>query len=129
VDRLTGEVAWIAKQTVLEVQAVASNARRALGRRPDDGRLARLVDELEETGNRVMPDRLVSLSDPDARPIRKGKPHHPTQVGYTALVAEEERGSSPTIRSSRQPSGRAAAGPGGQARCRGDRPRCGHGGW
>jgi hypothetical protein len=26
------------------------------------------------TGNRVIPDRLVSLSDPDARPIRKGKP-------------------------------------------------------
>jgi transposase, IS5 family len=108
VDRLTGEVARMAKQTVREVQAVARNARRALGRRPDDGRLARLVDELEETvghagrllwqtdqrlaGNRVIPDRLVSLSDPDARPIRKGKPQHPTQFGYTALVAEEERG-------------------------------------
>jgi IS5 family transposase len=43
-------------------------------------------------GNRVNPDRLVSLSDPDARPIRKGKPGHPTQFGYTLLVAEDERG-------------------------------------
>jgi IS5 family transposase len=108
VDRLTGEVARIAKQTVRQVQAVRRNARRALTRRDGDGRLRRLVDELEETivhtqrllwqtdqrlaGNRVIADRLVSLSDPHARPIRKGKPQHPTQFGYTALVAEEERG-------------------------------------
>jgi IS5 family transposase len=44
------------------------------------------------SGNRVIPNRLVSLSDPDARQIRKGKPQHPTQFGYTLLVAEDERG-------------------------------------
>jgi transposase, IS5 family len=108
VDRLTGEVAAITKQTLRQVQVVAGNARRALARRPGDGRLGRLVGELEETiaatgrllaqtdqrlaGNRVIPDRLVSLADPDARPIRKGKPQHPTQFGYTLLVAEDERG-------------------------------------
>jgi IS5 family transposase len=32
------------------------------------------------------------LSDPDARPIRKGKPRAPTEFGYTLLVAEDERG-------------------------------------
>jgi IS5 family transposase len=90
------------------VQVVAGNARRAGARRAGDGRLGRLVGELEETiaatqrllaqtdqrlaGNRVIPDRLVSLSDPDARPIRKGKPQHPTQFGYTLLLAEDERG-------------------------------------
>jgi hypothetical protein len=36
--------------------------------------------------------RLVSLADPDARPIRKGKPGRPTEFGYTLLLAEEERG-------------------------------------
>jgi transposase, IS5 family len=40
----------------------------------------------------VIADRLVSLADPDARPIRKGKPRHPTQFGYSLLVAEDERG-------------------------------------
>jgi len=40
----------------------------------------------------VIPDRLVSLCDPDARPIRKGKPQHPTQFGYTLLLGEDERG-------------------------------------
>jgi IS5 family transposase len=108
IDRLTGEVAGIARQSLREVQAVARNARGALARRPGDGRLGRLVDELAETidatqrllaqtaqrlaGNRVIPDRLVSLADPDARPIRKGKPRHPTQFGYTLLLAEDERG-------------------------------------
>jgi IS5 family transposase len=108
VDRLTGEVAGLARQTLREVQAVLRNARRALVRRPGDGRLGRLVGELQETigattrllgqtdqrlaGNRVIPDRLVSLSDPDARPIRKGKPGRPTEFGYTLLVAEDERG-------------------------------------
>jgi transposase, IS5 family len=108
VDRLTGEVAGIARQSLREVQAVARNARGALARRPGDGRLGRLVGELAETiaatqrllaqtdqrlaGNRVIADRLVSLADPDARPIRKGKPRHPTQFGYTLLLAEDERG-------------------------------------
>jgi transposase, IS5 family len=108
VDRLTGEVARIARHSLREVQVLVHNARRALARRPHDRRLGRLVGELQETiaatgrllaqtdqrvaGNRVIPDRLVSLSDPDARPIRKGKPRTPTQFGYTLLLAEDERG-------------------------------------
>src|SRR5215216_1816128 len=108
VDRLTGEVAAIARRTLREVQVVARNARRAGARRSGDGRLGRLIGELAETigatqrllaqtdqrlaGNRVIPDRLVSLSDPDARPIRKGKPRTPTQFGYALLLAEDERG-------------------------------------
>jgi transposase, IS5 family len=108
VDRLTGQVATIARCALRQVQAVARNARRALSRRPGDGRLGRLVGDLAETitatqrllaqtdqrlaGDRVIPDRQVSLADPDARPIRKGKPQHPTQFGYTLLLAEEEHG-------------------------------------
>ena len=108
VQRVTAELAGLARQTLRQVQPVWRNARRALRRRPQDGRLARLVDELDETmthtqrlldqtgqrlqGERVIPDRLVSLADPDARPIRKGKPQRPTEFGYTALVAADERG-------------------------------------
>ncbi|MFI0909853.1 ISNCY family transposase [Streptomyces abikoensis] len=107
IDRLTGEVAAIARATLRDVAAVERNARRALSTRPS-GRLVRLVGELARTvagtrrlleqtaqrlaGERTIPDRLVSLADPDARPIRKGKRQHPTQFGYTALVAEDERG-------------------------------------
>jgi transposase, IS5 family len=87
---------------------VAHAARRARRARPRDGHLGRLVERLEETtsvtsrlldqtgqrlaGNRVIGDRLVSLSDPDARPIRKGKPGRPTEFGYTLLLGECERG-------------------------------------
>ena len=108
VDRLTGQVAAIARRTLRDVQGVARTARRTLARRSGDGRLGWLVGELEETitqtnrllaqtdqrlgGNRVIADRLVSLADPDARPIRKGKPRHPTQFGDSLLLAEEERG-------------------------------------
>jgi IS5 family transposase len=108
VDRLTAQVARIARHTLRDVQMVARTARRARRRRPGDGRLGRLVDELEATiaatgrlltqtdqrlaGNRVIPDRLVSLCDLDARPIRKGKPRHPTQFGSSLLLAEDDRG-------------------------------------
>src|SRR4029453_5488730 len=83
VDQLTGEVAQVARHTLKQVQAVAHNAGRAVRRRPGDGRLRRLGEELAETiaatgrllaqtdqrlaGHRVIPDRLVSLADPDAR--------------------------------------------------------------
>jgi transposase, IS5 family len=93
---------------VAQAEQVVRNARRALAKRPGDGRLGRLVGRLDETttatcqlleqarqrlsGNRVIPDRLVSLADPDARPIRKGKPQRPTEFGYTMLVGECERG-------------------------------------
>ena len=33
-------------------------------------------------------DRLVSIADPDARPIRKGKLGKPTEFGYVAQIAE-----------------------------------------
>jgi IS5 family transposase len=108
IDRLTAQVAAIARRTLAQAERVARNARRTLGRRPGDGRLRRLVARLEETttqthrlldqtrqrlrGNRVIHDRLISLADPDARPIRKGKPHKPTEFGYTLLLAEDERG-------------------------------------
>src|SRR6266704_6257324 len=105
VDRLTAEVATIARQSLREVAAVSRAAHRASARRPGDGWLARLAGQLDQTvtlterllwqtqqrlaGNRAIPDRVVSLADPDARPIRKGKPQHPTQFGYTLLLGED----------------------------------------
>jgi IS5 family transposase len=76
IDRLTGEIATVARATLREVAAVERNARRALGKRPS-GRLKRLLGELAETvegsrrllaqtalrlaGIRTIPDRMVSL--------------------------------------------------------------------
>jgi transposase, IS5 family len=108
IDRLTAQVAAIARRALTQAERVGRNARRARAKRSSDGRLRRLVERLEEAtaatrrllaqtrqrlaGNRVIGDRLVSLADPDARPIRKGKPGRPTEFGYTVLLAECERG-------------------------------------
>jgi IS5 family transposase len=77
-----------------------------LTRRLGEWAACRLIGDLEETigaTRRLLPQtdqrlqpgeprRLVSLTDPDARPIRKGKPQHPPQFGYTLLLVEDERG-------------------------------------
>jgi hypothetical protein len=49
IDRLTAQVAQITRRTLAQAERVARNARRALGRRPGDGRLRRLVARLKET--------------------------------------------------------------------------------
>ena len=42
-------------------------------------------------GDRI-PDRMVSVADPDARPIKKGKLGHPVQFGYKVQIVEAENG-------------------------------------
>ena len=63
-------------------------------------RTASQLEELAERCRRVawqidrrarnlkISDRLVSISDPDARPIRKGKLGKPTEFGYVAQICE-----------------------------------------
>ena len=104
-DRLTGEIAKRAKQTVREARTLARNARRAARRkRVSVALVERLERELEAAeqilaqtdlrlaGQRTIPDRRVSLVDPDARPIRIGSPVRPTQFGYKARVADTAEG-------------------------------------
>jgi transposase, IS5 family len=40
----------------------------------------------------VIPNRRVSLVDPDARPLRMGHPRRPTEFGYKARVADTAEG-------------------------------------
>lgn len=95
-----------------EAAAVLRNGRRALARIADGrlrGRCRRALDELETTIRRairiadqtqtrlagVTPDsgsRLVSLHDPDARPIRMGRIDRPVEFGYKAQVVDNDDG-------------------------------------
>jgi IS5 family transposase len=94
-----------------EASAVVANARRKLAREGRDasGRLGLLVAELEtllarnarvvdQTRTRLSgttPDgatRLVSLHDPDARPIAKGRLGKPVEFGYKAQVIDNADG-------------------------------------
>jgi IS5 family transposase len=98
--RTTGELADLALKAVGDATRVARNARHLAhcGEQPT-GKLARLVEELETTIARTttvigqtrtrlagqIPDgatRLVSLHDPDARPIVKGRLGKPVEFGY-----------------------------------------------
>jgi IS5 family transposase len=111
VQRITGELADLAARAIQDAAPLLRNARRAsakaTGRRA--GQLRRAIDELAttlrhtttvvaQTRSRlagVMPDsatRVVSLHDPDARPIRRGRLGHPTEFGYKAQVVDNDDG-------------------------------------
>ena len=109
--RTTGELADLAVLAVGDATRVTRNARRHLARTGEQpsGKLARLVEELETTIQRTgqvitqtrtrlagqTPDgatRLVSLHDPHARPIVKGRLGKPVEFGYKAQVADNPDG-------------------------------------
>lgn len=111
VKAITGELADLAETAVSEACAVARNARRAVARRGAvaAGRLRSAVDELETTLARVGTvisqtrtrlsgqkvdgaTRLVSLHDPDARPIVKGRLGKPVEFGYKTQVLDNPDG-------------------------------------
>jgi transposase, IS5 family len=88
--------------SVREARALAAQARAAARGRGAQAKL-RAAQQLEELADRCqrvatqiqqrsrgekITDRLVSLSDPDARPIRKGKLGKPNEFGYVVQVAE-----------------------------------------
>jgi IS5 family transposase len=112
IRRVTGELAGLAETTAVQATAVLRNGRRALPKAISGrmrGRLRRALDELAATIGRTakiaaqartrlagqVPEgatRLVSLHDPDARPIRKGRIDKPVEFGYKAQVADNEDG-------------------------------------
>jgi IS5 family transposase len=111
VKAINADMAVLASKAVNEARRVAANARRTLRQLGESApaKLARVVHDLEITASRVeqiarhtrqrikgiTPDgatRLVSLHDPDARPIRKGRLGKPVEFGYKAQVVDNEDG-------------------------------------
>jgi transposase, IS5 family len=100
--RLTGEAGQLVEHSIREARRVADRLRRRARGRGAQTKLAaaRRLDELADRAGKVarqirqrlagerITDRLVSLSDPDARPIRKGKLRAPTEFGYVIQLAE-----------------------------------------
>ena len=102
VMKLNTQAGRVLARSVGEARALAAQARAsARGRRARAKlRAVRRVEDLADRCQRVatqiqqrqrgekISDRLVSLADPDARPIRKGKLGTPNQFGYVAQLAE-----------------------------------------
>ena len=100
--RLTGEAGRLVERSIGQARKVAERLRRRARGRGADTKLAaaRRVEEAADraskvaaqirkrTGGEKIRDRLVSLADPDARPIRKGKLRAPTEFGYVVQLAE-----------------------------------------
>ena len=117
ISRVTGELAGLAETTAAQAAGVLRNGRRAVPQALSGrmrGRLRRALAELTVTIERTativaqvrtrlagqMPDgatRLVSLHDPDARPIRKGRIDRPVSSGTRPRSATTTTASSWTM--------------------------------
>ncbi len=110
--KLTGETGTLLKQSINEAHKLAATARRRARGRGARTKLAaaqkleELADRCEKVTDQItkrvngetITDRLVSLWDPDARPIRKGKLGKPNEFGYVDQLCEITANTKPGAR-------------------------------
>ena len=99
---LTAQTGKLLERSVREARKLAATARRRARGRGARAKLkaARALEELADRCEKVteqirkrikgekITDRLISLWDPDARPIRKGKLGKPNEFGYVDQLCE-----------------------------------------
>ncbi len=100
--KLTARTGKLLEQSIRETRRLAAVARRrargrgAQAKRKAAAQLEELANRCEKVASQIkqrvagepIKDRLVSLADPDARPIRKGKLGKPNEFGYVTQLAE-----------------------------------------
>ena len=103
VRRITGDLARIAQRTVRDARALAEAlaasgeaTRQRLATKLETlcERTARVIEQAKQVnaGQRQIPDRLVSIHDPDARPITRGKLGKRVEFGYKVRLTESDEG-------------------------------------
>jgi transposase, IS5 family len=99
---LTEQTGQLLERSIREARKLAKTARtKARGRGAAAkikaaGQLEQLADHCEKVAEQIrkrvkgqpISDRLVSIADPDARPIRKGKLGKPNEFGYVSQICE-----------------------------------------
>jgi transposase, IS5 family len=109
---LNVEAGRLLRRSACEARRLAKTARsKARGRGAQAKlRAASKLEELAERCERIaeqtaqrlrgekITDRIVSLADPDARPIRKGKAGKPNEFGYVAQICEVTQNTKPGAR-------------------------------
>lgn len=99
---MTAKTGRLLEESIKEARRLAARGRdRSRGRGAKTKlatvrTLVELADRCEKIARQIkqrvagepITDRLVSLSDPDARPIRKGKLGKPNEFGYVAQICE-----------------------------------------
>jgi len=110
--KLTAETGELLERSVKEARRLAVLARhRARGRGAQvklkaAAAMQEMADRCEKVARQIrqrvagepIKDRIVSLHDPDARPIRKGKLGKPTEFGYVSQLAEVTENTKPGAR-------------------------------
>jgi len=100
--KLTGETGKLLERSVKEARKLAATARRRARGRGARAKLKaaqaleQLADRCEKVTDQInkrlkgekITNRLISLRDPDARPIRKGKLGKPNEFGYVDQLCE-----------------------------------------
>ena len=100
--KLTQQTGEPLERSIKEARRLAAIARRkargrgAAAKLKAAGALEGMADRCEKVAKQIkqrvagepIKDRIVSLSDPDARPIRKGKLGKPTEFGFVSQLAE-----------------------------------------
>lgn len=108
IDQITKKIINTTETALKEAAKVLKNAKHKIWRDGENAssKTKHLVENLKKqiegvdkiinqskqvvSGNRVIPDRVVSIHDTDARPIKKGKPRNPTEFGYKVIIQETE---------------------------------------
>jgi IS5 family transposase len=110
--KLTQQTGQLLARSVTEARQLAAEARRRARGRGARAKLnaARKFEKLADRCEKVLEqitkrikgekitDRLISLWDPDARPIRKGKLSQPNQFGYVDQLCEITANTKPGAR-------------------------------
>lgn len=107
VNQITSELVKVAQDTLKRAGSVVRGAKVALAKGNQRVK-GRIIDELQKTreilkqvieqaqmviaGNRHIPNRLVSIYDLKARPIKKGKRGKPVEFGRKVSVHTNEQG-------------------------------------
>ncbi|MGH3993299.1 MAG: hypothetical protein ACRDSN_12670, partial [Pseudonocardiaceae bacterium] len=126
VIELNRQAGALLRSSAREARRLASAARVAARGRGARAKLraAEKIEQLAERCERVaaqtlkrargqkIEDRIVSLSDPEARPIRKGKAGKPTEFGYVAQICELTPSTKPGARGLIVPAASALGNPG-----------------
>jgi len=124
--KLTAKTGELLEQSIAETRRLAAIARRrargrgAKAKLKAAAKLEELADRCERVARQIkqrvagepIKDRLISLSDPDARPIRKGKLGKPNEFGYVTQLAEVTENTKRGARGLILPSATAPGNPG-----------------
>jgi len=106
VRRITGEMADIAEKTLQSARDVIQHLRQETRHISDavqtgQHRITAQLEKVLDLGERIvrqarqvnagqlkLPERVVSLFDPEARPIKRGKAHQENEFGYKVRLTE-----------------------------------------